>query len=509
MSWLANFFRSYSVVQIGGVPLPQESALNFTGGSSVTAVDDAANGRTNITIVGGGGAAAPLTLTGVSDAVQLKILTFFGQSHNSQEWQDHTGTANSWVDASGGFFGGQLDATGGFALTIGGTNASSVVLGGLATPVKVRSLSTGLVHTSSVGTLSSSTLVDADVNAAAAIAVSKLAPGTNTYVLTTTGGVAVWAAPSGGGSTPTGTGLPHIVGGVQNGAASLVVDADVSASAAVAVSKLAAGSGTQPLATVSGVPTWVTVAGDWSGAMTSNVVTSLSGSGGIVTMKCAALTWASTVAAPTIGQAAPAGSSTNGTTWVYSGQPGGSGAGIGGTVIIQIPKGGSTGAAGGLSVFAGNPTTDQLMYWGPDGSDSTPTCPNTISVNAYVFFQPTGNVGSTTTNQYEVQTTDATAKTIATFVLANGLTSFSAEVTGTKSTNVDAIQMVLSAAFLWDGTTLTTIKASQTDDGPHTSLGASAWTAAWSVTGHTVTLKVTGASSTTVNWSADVNAKTR
>lgn len=59
---------------------------------------------------------------------------------------------------------------------------------------------TGLVKASGGAfSAAAATLVDADVAAGAAIAVSKLAAGTNTYVLTTTGGVAVWAAPAGGG----------------------------------------------------------------------------------------------------------------------------------------------------------------------------------------------------------------------------------------------------------------------------------------------------------------------
>jgi hypothetical protein len=52
------------------------------------------------------------------------------------------------------------------------------------------------------GSVAFSFLVDANIDAAAAIDVSKLAPGTNGYVLTTSGGVPVWAAPSGGGLTP-------------------------------------------------------------------------------------------------------------------------------------------------------------------------------------------------------------------------------------------------------------------------------------------------------------------
>ncbi|MEO5964019.1 MAG: hypothetical protein ABIR11_01040 [Candidatus Limnocylindrales bacterium] len=61
---------------------------------------------------------------------------------------------------------------------------------------------TGLVKMAA-GVSSAATLVNADVSASAAIAVSKLAAGTNTYVLTTTGGVPVWAAPSGGGGLGT------------------------------------------------------------------------------------------------------------------------------------------------------------------------------------------------------------------------------------------------------------------------------------------------------------------
>ncbi len=46
----------------------------------------------------------------------------------------------------------------------------------------------------------------------------------------------------GGGSTPTGTGFRHVTGGVEDAAAALVVNADVNASAAIAVTKLATGS---------------------------------------------------------------------------------------------------------------------------------------------------------------------------------------------------------------------------------------------------------------------------
>jgi len=52
----------------------------------------------------------------------------------------------------------------------------------------------------------------------------------------------------GGSSVPTGTGIPHIISGVQQAAASLILDADVSASAGIAASKIAAAGSSGQLA---------------------------------------------------------------------------------------------------------------------------------------------------------------------------------------------------------------------------------------------------------------------
>ena len=55
----------------------------------------------------------------------------------------------------------------------------------------------------------------ADVSGA--LPVANIAPsGTNAQVLTTTGGVTVWAAPAAGGGVPTGTGFTHITLGAQD-----------------------------------------------------------------------------------------------------------------------------------------------------------------------------------------------------------------------------------------------------------------------------------------------------
>lgn len=68
----------------------------------------------------------------------------------------------------------------------------------------------------------------------------------------------------GGGSTPTGTGIPHIVGGVQNAAASLIVNADVSSGAGIAGSKVSPDFGSQNVRTTGyiGVGASVAASGD-------------------------------------------------------------------------------------------------------------------------------------------------------------------------------------------------------------------------------------------------------
>ena len=81
-------------------------------------------------------------------------------------------------------------------------------------------------------------ILDADVSATAALAVAKIAPGANTQVLTTTAGVTVWAAAPGGGTIPTGTGFTHITLGAQDAASKKV---DLTAAADVTVPGVATG----------------------------------------------------------------------------------------------------------------------------------------------------------------------------------------------------------------------------------------------------------------------------
>jgi len=70
------------------------------------------------------------------------------------------------------------------------------------TGITVSTLGLGVVHSSAGGVFSSSLIVDADVDPAAAIAVSKLAPGANGQAIVTAGGVAVWGTVTAGSIAP-------------------------------------------------------------------------------------------------------------------------------------------------------------------------------------------------------------------------------------------------------------------------------------------------------------------
>lgn len=77
----------------------------------------------------------------------------------------------------------------------------------------------------------------------------------------------------GGAATPTGTGIPHIVGGVQNAAASLIVNADVNAAAAIAGSKISPDFGAQNVLTTGYVSLGATPATAGTGIRIGNAVT--------------------------------------------------------------------------------------------------------------------------------------------------------------------------------------------------------------------------------------------
>ena len=138
-----------------------------------------------------------------------------------------------------------------------GTVGSLVVHNASGVPTATAVTGDVTITSGGVTAIASGVIVDADVNASAAIAHSKLANATAGQLLlgTTTTGV-VTATTVSGDVTITGAGVTAISSGV-------VVDADISASAAIALSKLATSTaGNIIVYNASGVPTAVAETGD-------------------------------------------------------------------------------------------------------------------------------------------------------------------------------------------------------------------------------------------------------
>lgn len=149
------------------------------------------------------------------------------------------------------------------------------------TGVTISTLGLGVVHSSAGGVLSSSLIVDADVSASAAIAVSKLAPGTDGQALVTTGGVAVWGTVTAGAISP-GTNRQIYVTNATPAGAWATVSGDISVPTTAGVFRVdkingtavttAGGGATDAVLRMTGVAT-----SDWGAVnlASSNAVTGL------------------------------------------------------------------------------------------------------------------------------------------------------------------------------------------------------------------------------------------
>lgn len=190
---------------------------------------------------GGGGEGA-----GLGSAVPAPVgATSSAGSSTSAAHEDHS---HAGVASLNGVLGG---------VTLTGVNGTSITPNGDGTisvgPTAAPPTGTGFVpYASGTRAAAARLVLNADIDAAAGVALSKLAAGgTNGQVVTQVGGVLALANTF----SPTGTGLAKVSGGAFVGAASLLVNADVSTTAAIDLSKLSAASGTdgQYVKRVSGV----------------------------------------------------------------------------------------------------------------------------------------------------------------------------------------------------------------------------------------------------------------
>src|SRR5881394_440208 len=132
----------------------------------------------------------------------------------------------------------------------GAQAVSTTGTGSFGTSLTVTSLGLGVVHSSGGGLFSSSNIVNADVDAAAAIAVSKLAAGTNGFVLQTAAGVPTWALVPAASLAPGAASTVLVTNaGATATTFALLVNANVDAAAAIAGTKISPNFGAQAVST--------------------------------------------------------------------------------------------------------------------------------------------------------------------------------------------------------------------------------------------------------------------
>jgi hypothetical protein len=212
---------------------------------------------TGITLANNSGEGATPTIT--NSGVTSINTTLTGNVTGIVTTSD-TGTVTSAMIADGTIVNADVSTSAAIAHSkLANATAGQVLLGTTTTGVVTATTVSGDVTINGAGVtaIGSGVIVNADVNASAAIDHSKLANATAGQVLlgTTTTGV-VTATTLSGDVTINGAGVTAISSGV-------IVDADVNSSAAIAVSKLASGTSGQVLmANATGVPTYTSLSGD-------------------------------------------------------------------------------------------------------------------------------------------------------------------------------------------------------------------------------------------------------
>jgi hypothetical protein len=326
------------------------------------------------------------------------------------------------------------------------------------------------------GVWSAGTILNANVDAAAAIARSKLASGTASHVLINNGaGVmsseAQLATTRGGtaGDSSAATGIAHV--SVGSWSYSTIVDTDVSASAAIARSKLAAGTASQ------------VVVNNGSGVMTSEAQLAVSRGG--TGQNFSAIGVGLNVVTVTSGVfAASTVATTAATASTIVLRDGSGNIAVNGLTLTTLTVGTITTASGDLTI---NPVGDVQF-----------------GTNALLFAPTTVVGGSALQTHVNVQTTNATPTTLYTLATTSGGASGTtyhvrfevalASVTGGSDTGTVSAQFKVKNIG-GTVTVSTLVGAISILDGALTATAVDT-----SVSGANVLLRVTGIALTTINW---------
>ena len=268
-------------------------------------------------------------------------------------------------------------------------------------------------------------------------------------------------------NAPGGTGLVKVVDGFLQSPATLLVNADVDAAAAISVSKLAAGTDTYVLTTVSGVPTW--------NALPSSGVTSLTGTAdqvlvggtsgspqtGALTLtlpQSIATTSSPTFAGLTIGSLSGLLRATAGVL------AGGATVDLASEVSGTLPVGGggtgltSAGASGNLLVSDGSALASVAMSGDATlASTGALTLKNTGTAGTYgsasvvpsITTDPQGRVTSVTNTNIVISITSNTSGTLTPGRGGTGATTLTGYVKGNVTANMTASATITVADVSW------------------------------------------------------------
>jgi hypothetical protein len=264
----AGSLTTGNVLQVTGASALSYAPINLSGGIDyLTGLLPAANQAFQALLGDVTGT------TAASTVVKIQGNPILAQSLGSAQ----DGYVLSWNNAAGKWE-AQLVASGSVVLggDVTGSSSANTVMGINGVPIVITSLASNQLLVYNGVDYVNQKISDGQISASAAIAGTKIAPNFGSQNVLTTGTLGAGATTvSSLKDTALSTGVLHSDGS-GNVTSSLVVNADVSSSAAIAVSKLAAGTNGYVLETVAGIPTWsnftssgVTWANDLSGNATT------------------------------------------------------------------------------------------------------------------------------------------------------------------------------------------------------------------------------------------------
>ncbi len=245
-SWLPNLLGPHELTEDGGDPVTARSTWNIIG---ATITDDPVNERTDIDFTAGaagtpGGSTTEVQYrSGASTFGGLSVLKWDAAASRVVASSSGLEIANPAATFGYYFIGAAIAADRSITLPLLSANDT------LVTEAFTQALTNKTIVAAS-NTITDTSAALGDLLYFNGTRFVRLPRGTASQQLrTNAGGTDIEWATIAGGSTPTGTGLRKVVAGVEDAAASLILNADVDAAAAIAGTKISPNFGIQNVAT--------------------------------------------------------------------------------------------------------------------------------------------------------------------------------------------------------------------------------------------------------------------